>query len=234
MNCPDRNVLLAFQTGELTETTAEEVISHLSVCPDCQTTLHALGDAEDTLVAKLRSPAVEDPYKDEPQQAELMARAMAIVAGGLPVSDRPPTETPAPADLGRLGEYQLLAKLGEGGMGAVYKARQTRLKKIVALKVLPKERTADPRAVTRFEREMEAVGQLSHPNIVQAHDARDIEGTTVLVMEYVDGKDLGDVAEVLGIAAGLPTPAKWSARRPWGCNTPTSTAWCIATSSPRT
>ena len=98
-----------------------------------------------------------------------------------------------PAGLGRLGEYELLAKLGEGGMGAVYKARQTRLKKIVALKVLPKERTTDPRAVTRFEREMEAVGQLSHPNIVQAHDARDIEGTTVLVMEYVDGKDLAEL-----------------------------------------
>jgi len=189
MNCPDRNVLLAFQTGELSETTAEEVISHISVCSDCQTTLHAFGDAEDTLVAKLRNPAVEDPYKDEPQQAELMARAMALVVGGLPIS----AETLAPADLGRLGEYQLLAKLGEGGMGAVYKARQTRLKKIVALKVLPKERTADPRAVTRFEREMEAVGQLSHPNIVQAYDARDIDATTVLVMEYVDGKDLGEL-----------------------------------------
>ena len=70
-------------------------------------------------------------------------------------------------------------------MGTVYKARQTRLGKIVALKVLSAERTSDPRAVARFEIEMKAIGQLSHPNIVQALDARDIEDTTVLVMEYV-------------------------------------------------
>ena len=83
-------------------------------------------------------------------------------------------------------------------MGTVYKARQIRLGKIVALKVLPKERTSDPRAVARFEREMKAVGQLSHPNIVQAYDARDIEGTTVLVMEYVDGLDLAKLARRAG------------------------------------
>ena len=126
-----------------------------------------------------------------------MARAMAIVTGDLPVSDPRPAETPEPAGFGRLGEYELLAKLGEGGMGTVYKARQTRLKKIVALKVLSKERTTDPRAVTRFEREMEAVGQLVHPNIVQAFDARDIETTTVLVMEYVDGQDLTHVLKCI-------------------------------------
>ena len=94
-----------------------------------------------------------------------------------------------PGNLGQLGEYELLAKLGEGGMGAVYKARQTRLDKIVAPKVLPKDRTGNPHAVARFEREMKAIGSLSHPNIVQAYDARDIENTTVLVMEYVEGLD---------------------------------------------
>jgi serine/threonine protein kinase len=195
MNCPNRDVLLAFRTGELSEAAAEEAIPHISVCADCQATLQTFGDADDTFIAKLRSPAVADPYADEPQRAALMARAMALATGNAPGSSQTPAETLEAADLGRLGEYQLLAKLGEGGMGTVYKARQTRLKKIVALKVLPKERTADPRAVTRFEREMEAIGQLSHPNIVQAHDARDIDGTTVLVMEYVDGKDLAEVLQ---------------------------------------
>jgi serine/threonine protein kinase len=97
-----------------------------------------------------------------------------------------------------LGEYELLAKLGEGGMGTVYKARQVRLDKIVALKLLPRDRTGDPLAVTRFEREMKAVGRLSHPNIVQAYDARDIEGTTVLVMEYVEGCDLSQLVRRVG------------------------------------
>ena len=111
-------------------------------------------------------------------------------------------DAPSPGDeplsvlasgLGRLGEYELLAKLGEGGMGAVYKARQVRLDKIVALKVLPKDRTNDPHALARFEREMKAVGRVNHPHIVQAMDAREIEGTTVLVMEFADGLDMGEV-----------------------------------------
>ncbi len=193
MQCPNRDVLQSFRTGKLPETIAEELIPHISECIGCQGTLATIGDADDTLIPKLRSPTVADPYAAEPQQAELAARAMAIVTGSSPLSSQPPAEAPRPASLGRLGEYELLAKLGEGGMGTVYKARQTRLKKIVALKVLPKQRMADPQAVTRFEREMEAVGQLAHPNIVQAHDARDIETTTVLVMEYVDGKDLGEL-----------------------------------------
>ena len=98
----------------------------------------------------------------------------------------------------RLGEYELLAKLGEGGMGAVYKARQVRLDKIVALKVLPKGHASDPQAISRFEREMKAVGRLDHTNIVRAMDARDIDGTTVLVMEYVDGLDLAQVVRRVG------------------------------------
>ena len=105
--------------------------------------------------------------------------------GACPLSPEPPLP-----ETGRLGEYELLQKRGEGGMGAVFKARQVRLDKIVALKVLSRQRTGDPRAVARFEREMKAIGRLSHPNIVQAYDARDIDGATVLVMEYVDGLDL--------------------------------------------
>ena len=116
--------------------------------------------------------------------------------GGDPVTA--PVAEPSLSELGRLGEYELLAKLGVGGMGTVYKARQTRLGKIVALKVLASERTRDPRAVARFENEMKAVGQLSHSNIVQAYDARDIDGTTVLVMEYVDGVDLSKLVQRAG------------------------------------
>ncbi len=100
--------------------------------------------------------------------------------------------------LGELAEYELLEKLGEGGMGAVYKARHTKLKRMVALKVLPKGRREDDRAIARFEREMEAVGRLDHPHIVRAMDAREVEGTRFLVMEYVEGLDLGKVVRRLG------------------------------------
>jgi serine/threonine protein kinase len=106
--------------------------------------------------------------------------------------------TPDAAGLGQLGEYQLLEKLGEGGMGTVYKAIHTELDRVVALKVLRKGREDDDEAIARFRREMKAVGQVDHPNLVRAHDAREIEGTRVLVTEYVDGLDLDELVEALG------------------------------------
>ncbi len=93
-----------------------------------------------------------------------------------------------------IGQYKLLAKLGQGGMGAVYKALHTRLNRLVALKVLPAERLQDAAAIARFDREMRAVGALAHENIVAAHDAGEIDGTHYLVMELVDGADLGTIA----------------------------------------
>src|SRR6185369_4164252 len=95
-------------------------------------------------------------------------------------------------------EYKLLAKLGEGGMGAVYKALHTRLDKVVALKVLPEGRIRDAGSVARFQREMKAVGRLDHPNIVRAMDAGEENGTHFLVMEYVEGADLSLLARNVG------------------------------------
>ena len=101
-----------------------------------------------------------------------------------------------------LGEYQLLEELGRGGMGRVYKALHTKLDRVVAVKVLPRGRVGDQQAINRFEREMKAVGRLAHPNIVQAYDAREIDGTPVLIMEFVDGLDLAEI--VRRRRAGLP------------------------------
>ena len=107
-------------------------------------------------------------------------------------------ETAEWAGLRELGEYRLLEKLGAGGMGDVYKALHTEMDRVVAVKVLPSGFVQDEKAVARFKREIRAVASLSHPNIVQAHDAREIEGTRFLVMEYVEGMDLRDVAKRLG------------------------------------
>jgi serine/threonine protein kinase len=89
-----------------------------------------------------------------------------------------------------LGPYVLLERLGEGGMGQVFKARHLRLKRVVALKVIRKERVAHPNAVPRFRREVQAVAQLAHPNIVQAYGAGRVGGTYFFAMEYVEGIDL--------------------------------------------
>jgi len=201
--CPDRQELVAYVAGRLTEETTEALADHIDACPACQSVMATLDEADDTLVVRLRRAPTINEYEQDPAYRMAAIQAKALVPAAGPTADNVPDGPPSPesspagidsiGDLGTLGEYQLLAKLGEGGMGAVYKARQARLKRIVALKVLPKERTADPSAVARFEREMEAVGRLNHPNIVQAYDARDCDGTTVLVMEYVEGMDLGQV-----------------------------------------
>ena len=97
-----------------------------------------------------------------------------------------------------LGDYRLLEKLGQGGMGTVYKAEHTRLGKHVAVKLLAAESTSDPAAVARFQREMKAVGQLQHPNIIQAMDAREEYGLHFLVLALVQGVDLDELRGCIG------------------------------------
>lgn len=89
-----------------------------------------------------------------------------------------------------LGRYVLLDRLGEGGMGQVFKARETHLGRIIALKILSKEQIARPETVRRFYQEIEAVARLSHPNIVHAYDAEQIGDVLVYAMEHVEGVDL--------------------------------------------
>ncbi len=101
-----------------------------------------------------------------------------------PMAEAPPGALPQV-----LGEYELLGPLGAGGMGEVYRARHRRLGKLVAVKVLPAAKfSAAARA--RFRREAEAVGQLDHPHLVEAHDAGEQDGILYLVLKLIDGVDL--------------------------------------------
>jgi len=192
-DCPSSDELQALHAGTLAEETAAAVIEHISTCQECQAFLDTLGDADDSLLGGLRAPVTVDPYADEEYCREAIRNLETVMV---------PTTATAVSDdaaaLGELGEYRLVAKLGQGGMGTVYKAVQTKLDKVVAVKVLPQSRTEDTRAVARFEREMKAVGRLNHPNIVQALDAREIDGTHFLVMEYVDGVDLSELVDRCG------------------------------------
>ncbi len=90
----------------------------------------------------------------------------------------------------RLGDYELFEELGRGGMGVVYRGRHVLLSQIVALKVLPSDLLEKPEALSRFKREMQSLGSLSHPNVVRAYNAGEADGVYFLVMEYVDGMDL--------------------------------------------
>ncbi|HEY6929820.1 MAG TPA: protein kinase [Thermoanaerobaculia bacterium] len=90
----------------------------------------------------------------------------------------------------RLGPYEVLSPLGAGGMGEVYRARDTKLDRDVAIKVLPVSVASDPEALARFEREAKAVAALSHPNILAIHDFGDHGGITYAVMELLEGETL--------------------------------------------
>jgi serine/threonine protein kinase len=91
------------------------------------------------------------------------------------------------------GNYLVLEKLGQGGMGIVLKARHRRMRRDVAIKVLPAAMVKDEAAIARFQREVVAAAQLMHTNIVAAHDADEINGQHVLIMEFVEGRDLSSI-----------------------------------------
>ncbi len=186
--CPDAARLLAFTSGGLSEQSLETVSQHLDQCTTCETAVAALENTSDSLIERIRRPADEPAVLQEPEFEHAVALAMAVgddpsfaSGGGAKAEETLPE---------RIGQYQILAKLGQGGMGAVYKALHTQLEKVVALKALPAERMQDAAAVERFRREMKAVGKLSHPNIVTATDAGEADGMHYLVMELVEGLDL--------------------------------------------
>jgi tRNA A-37 threonylcarbamoyl transferase component Bud32 len=93
--------------------------------------------------------------------------------------------------LGSIGKYELLRVLGSGGFGTVYLARHKVLKSLVALKTLSPHHTQNPRTISRFYQEMEAVGRLRHPNIVGGIDAGEADGRHFLAMAFVEGMDVG-------------------------------------------
>lgn len=97
-----------------------------------------------------------------------------------------------------LGPYLLLERMGEGGMGTVFKARHAKLGRLVCLKLMRKERLANPLAIRRFHREIRAAAQLVHPNIVRAFDADEVGGHHFFVMEYVEGIDLSKLVRERG------------------------------------
>src|SRR5262249_40625787 len=90
----------------------------------------------------------------------------------------------------RLGPYEIQSALGAGGMGEVYKARDIRLDRIVAIKVLPETLAADPQFRERFDREARTISQLDHPHICALYDIGEQDGTSFLVMQYLEGETL--------------------------------------------
>ena len=110
---------------------------------------------------------------------------------GTPVVKPPPAPAPSPEEIAKLfPQFEILECLGRGGMGAVYKARQPKLDRFVALKILLPERQGDGQFAERFAREARSLARLNHPDIVAIYDFGEAGGYPYLVMEYVDGLSL--------------------------------------------
>ncbi len=155
---------------------------------------------------RIEALCLESLSKDEPDRvafldqacgddAELRRGVESLLAGRSAAGAflaRPAWEAAALAPGTRLGPYEIEAEIGAGGMGEVYKARDTRLDRTVAIKVLPPELSADPERRARFEREAKTVAGLSHPHICPLFDVGQYDGQLFLVMEHLQGETLAD------------------------------------------
>jgi tRNA A-37 threonylcarbamoyl transferase component Bud32 len=151
-------------------------------CPRCSGELS--GDCPEGLCPKcLFQQALADPEEAADRAEPTRSPAPIFV---------PPT----PAQLARhFPQVEILQLLGQGGMGAVYKARQPKLDRLVAVKVLPPEVARDPGFTERFSREARSLARLNHPNIVTIYDFGEVDGLYYFTMEYVDGKNVRELLE---------------------------------------
>ena len=198
VSCPDSKRLTAYFQHNLPENDALCLTEHLRQCAACRTRIALMSSVPGEVVLPQRA-------EGETSLPQLATDITGPSAGELSV-------------LSVWGEYRLLEKLGEGGMGTVYKSLHTRLDKTVAVKMLTKRFRGDAQLVGRFEREMKAAGRVNHPNVVQAYDAREIDGTCFLVTEYVDGLNLEQVVGRHGplrqVLPGHARPRRGAGPRP--------------------
>lgn len=190
--CPSTDELRALSLGETYAEASESLLEHVASCTDCQAELETVDQHSDSLISSLRAEDLGAEFEQEAACQAAMAKAIAAYSI---VSSEQPALPELPK---QIGEYEILRPLGHGGMGSVWLARHTKLGREVALKLLSRHRWTHPQLRERFEAEMRAIGRLSHPNIVIAHDARDVGGCAVLVTEYVDGFDLGKLLQRTG------------------------------------
>jgi eukaryotic-like serine/threonine-protein kinase len=192
--CPGADQLAAFELGELVPQAEETVAEHVSHCSRCADVLRDLDESPSNLLSALRQPPPPEPFAAEAacRQLEEAAKALGWDSDGATVPNGAAGRLALDLAVPRqLRHYRLLEELGRGGMGIVFKARHVRLNQTVAVKLIRPDRRHDLQTVARFQRETGALGELRHPNLIQVTDADEVEGWDFLVMEYVEGIDLG-------------------------------------------
>ena len=194
--CLSKEDLRDYVLGSIDDQQAAQLEQHLLECPHCEQLLVSVEDHSDAVIQALSvlpaSPDDEADYRTLRDQAlqqpvEIADPARAIELFRHTSRLRDPVEAPLPF---KLGNYELLQRIGRGASGAVYRARHLRLNKVVAVKVLD---PACSSGLELFVQEMETIGSLTHPHVVRATDAGEAEGLHYLVMEFVEGVDAGQL-----------------------------------------
>lgn len=175
-------MLAGWASGNLSDEQGDMVADHLDACGTCEQRLTSIEST--SILADIETAVTADGFAAEPQCHSFVE---AVQLNRVTTRENGHQQTVAHK---RIRDYELLEQIGQGAMAAVYRARHTRLNKLVAIKVLTEKLSRDVSAVARFQREMQAVGQLNHPRIVQALDAGDADGVPFLVMELVEGLDV--------------------------------------------
>lgn len=184
---PSEPQLKAFAAGELSADVAAQLERHLVSCATCGSRFDALSLQGDPLVARLR---VAKPTASADDTTSLRPASEEWTGIASPASGRRMSGEPSKDEFPAIGNYEMLEKIAQGGMGVVFKARHRKLDRIVALKRILSGELADAQDVERFYEEARAAANLRHPNIVAIHEIGEMEGQPFFAMDFIEGESL--------------------------------------------
>ncbi len=207
--CFSSDKLREYLSGWTDGEESELIEGHLQSCKDCEQMIAELEEEPESLVEGLRTSRVSSHEEQEPNRLDqpssvnessepdavieyAIHRAARLTRGGA----REESDEDLP--LRHVGPYELVRAIGQGGMGSVFLARHRQLGRDVAIKLLPAACMRDTLLAARFQREIQAVGKLMHPTIVNATDAGECDQVHFLTMEYIQGLDLSRIARLCG------------------------------------